>query len=52
MNEFVNLYIFSLVCAEAHKFYDKINNSVYKNTTANTNTDLNRDLRNVNTNRV
>ena len=52
MNEFVNLYVLSLMCAEAHKCYDMMNNSMYKNTTANTNVDLNRDLRNINTNRM
>ena len=52
MNDFINLYILSLVCAEAHKCYDEISNSVYKNTVANTNVDLNRNIRNINTKEI
>lgn len=51
MNDFINLYILSLMCVEAHKCYDMTNSSMNKSTTANTNVDLNRDLRNINTNR-
>lgn len=52
MNDFINLYILSLMCAEAHKCYDTMNSSIYKNTVANTNVDLNRDLRNINTKEI